>query len=391
MHNRPMSTIKLDHRSLRDLAQSKMPAAVFSQCRIRARNDVEAIERWLDEYFDTPATFRTYKREAERFLVWCAQARKTNFASLDRDDVLAYIEFLKEPQPREVWCGPRRKKQGPIDTTWYPFAGPLSESAITTALASLNSLMSFLVDALYIEANPFALVRRKSRFKKNVDEQRISVHERILSDEEWKAIIDAIDDEPNGDELQRFKQERARFLITILFFLGLRIDELAHATWANIKRQNGRFWFHVAGKGGRLGKVPINKELVLAMTNYRHRLGMSPVPDAQEASPLIFSCNNRNRALSVRQMSNIVKELAIKAAHKFDAASLSHKRLLRFSPHWLRHLSASRQDLAGISFTNIKSNLRHQNEQTTRIYVHAYDDDRHDEMEKLTIIPSKGH
>jgi integrase len=84
-------------------------------------------------------------------------------------------------------------------------------------------------------------------------------------------------------------------------------------------------------------------------------------------------------------MSNILKALAIKAADKFAKDSPSYEKLLRFSPHWLRHLSASRQDLAGISFTNIMSNLRHQNESTTRLYVHAEDHVRHQEMEKLRI------
>ncbi len=82
-------------------------------------------------------------------------------------------------------------------------------------------------------------------------------------------------------------------------------------------------------------------------------------------------------------MSNLIKELAKQAAQYFLNEPQIQQKLLRFSPHWLRHLSASAQDLAGISFTHIKHNLRHQNEQTTRQYVHAHDDERHQDMEKL--------
>ena len=378
----------LEHKalSLKELAlPPKRQDNSMPECRIRAKNDVEAIERWLDEYFDKTTTFRTYKKEAARFLVWCAKVRARSFSGLNRDDVEAYIEFLKNPSPKEIWCGPRRKKHGASETSWYPFAGPLSESAIKTALASLNSLMSYLVDARYLEINPFALIRRKNRFKKHLEEQALTIHERILEAGEWEVFLKALKDEPEGNEVERFKKERLSFLVSVLFFLGLRIDELAHATWADCKKIQERWWFFVRGKGDRLSKVPINTQLLQAIMLYRHCQKMPPLPETNETTPLIFGLRDHHKALTVRQMSNLLKELAKKAAQFFPAGSLSYKKLSKFSPHWLRHLSASRQDLAGISFTNIKSNLRHQNEQTTRLYVHAYDEDRHKEMEKLTM------
>lgn len=382
-----MTITHLKKGSLREITpQVATPITTPTKCRIRAKNDVEAVERWLDEYFDKPTTYRTYKKEAERFLVWCAKARTTNLSCLNRDDVEAYIEFLKNPTPKEVWCGPRRKKQSHGDTTWYPFAGPLSESAIKTALASLNSLMSYLVDAHYIDINPFALVRRKSRFKQHIEEQGIRIHERILHNDEWEAIVDVITNESDQSEVDQFKKERLKFLVSILFFLGLRIDELARATWVDCKKLNGKWWFFVRGKGDRLGKIPVNSELLHKIMHYRHSLKKAPLPDAADTSPLIFGLGDEAGALSVRQMSNLLKEVAIKAAHRFAVGSESYQKLQRFSPHWLRHLSASRQDLAGISFTNIRSNLRHQNAQTTRLYVHAQDDNRHKEMEKLTFV-----
>lgn len=366
--------------SLRDLPLLNRPET--DECRIRANNDAEAIERWLDEYFDRPATFRTYKKEAERFLVWCVTSRSTSLWNLNREDVVAYQEFLKNPMPKEKWCGSRRRKgaHGP----WYPFAGPLSDSAIKTAMASLNSLMTYLVEARYLDFNPFTLVKSKNRFRPKADQRAFEVHERILEDGEWKALLDTIEEEPADDAMMKYKKDRLRFLFKILFFLGLRIDELCRATWQDCKKIDGLWWFFVLGKGNRLGKIPINSQLLQEIMSYRHALEKAPMPRADDPSPLIARFNSQ-KALSVRQMSNLIKDIAIKTAQKFPEGSPSHRKLLRFSPHWLRHLSASKQDQAGISFTNIKSNLRHQNEQTTRIYVHAYDTDRHREMEKLRI------
>lgn len=363
---------------MRDLPLAKNTGV---HCRIRASNDAEAIERWLDEYFDKPTTFRTYKKEAERFLVWCVTAQNTSLFKLNREDVLAYKEFLKNPQPKEQWCGPRRKKLN--DETWYPFAGPLSESAIKTAMAALNSLMNYLMNARYLDFNPFILVKNKS-IKSNLDEQALQVQERILEPLEWQAILTALEQEPQDTPSAIFKKNRLRFLIELLFFLGLRIDELHHASWHDCRKIDGLWWFFVRGKGGKLGKIPINSHLMQSMVFYRHYLGLPPVPNG-EAIPLIAGLNRSEEALTVRQMTYLIKDIATKAANQFAIGSISNQKLKRFSPHWLRHLSASYQDQAGISFTNIKSNLRHQNEQTTRIYVHAHDNHRHQEMEKLKL------
>lgn len=380
----PLESLK--KQPLRDLVSSTTQSSLIKPTsRIRASNDAEAIERWLDEYFLKPTTFRTYKKEAERFLVWCTKVRTINLASLDRADVEAYIEFLKNPQPREVWCGPRRKKTSSTEQTWYPFAGPLSPTAIKAALTILNSLFSYLTDARYLDFNPFSLVRKKHRFKAaDMAEQSLTIHERILTSDEWQALRQSLEEEPEQAPEQRLKKYRLKFLITILYFLGLRIDELARATWNDCQKINGKWWFFVRGKGDRLGKIPINTQLLHGIMSYRHALGCTPLPESGDMNPLIPGLGDKNKPLTVRQMSNLLKALAIKAADTFEKGTASHEKLKKFSPHWLRHLSASQQDLAGISFTNIKSNLRHQSEQTTRLYVHAYDDERHRDMEKLT-------
>ena len=39
-----------------------------SKCQLQARNDYEAIQCWLREYQHKETTYRTYQKEAERFL-----------------------------------------------------------------------------------------------------------------------------------------------------------------------------------------------------------------------------------------------------------------------------------------------------------------------------------
>lgn len=372
----------LSRTYLLELRASVERDSLPDDCRIRAHNDVEALERWLDEYFDKATTFRSYKKEGERFLVWCALERKVKLATLSREDVEAYISFLKNPQPYEKWCGPKGGRKQKAEQ-WRPFSGPLSESAIRTSLAILNSFMGYLLEAGYVRFNAFALVRKKNRFNDSFQSTRFSIEERILSESEWQALLDTMHAMSEEDEEARHKKQRLIFLLSILYFLGLRIDELAHARWSNFRNLNGKWWFFIRGKGDKLGKIPVNQHLWQAVIKFRHQLGLSIIPKEEESLPLIPSLGDRTQALSSRQMSNLLKELAIKTSLQFNDQPHVKKKLERFSPHWLRHLSASRQDLAGIAFTHIKENLRHQSEQTTRHYVHAYDDERHKDMEKL--------
>ncbi len=97
-----MSITPLRHRNLREFTKLlERTLENGARCRIRAHNDIEAIERWLDEYFDKPTTYRTYKKEAERFLVWCVEAQNINSSSLSIVKTLRDLRtiFLRIPSP----------------------------------------------------------------------------------------------------------------------------------------------------------------------------------------------------------------------------------------------------------------------------------------------------
>src|SRR5437870_3158520 len=121
------------------------------ECQIQAKNDYEALHCWLNEYHHKPATFRTYQKEAERFLLWSVCQQRKPLSSLNRDDLEAYLRFLEDPQPRDIWCsklGGRGCKRG--DPAWRPFTGGLSQAAKMTAMSSIDSLLNYLVDARYL-------------------------------------------------------------------------------------------------------------------------------------------------------------------------------------------------------------------------------------------------
>ncbi|OUS40698.1 hypothetical protein A9R00_04690, partial [Oleispira antarctica] len=44
-------------------------------CQISAETDWQAIQCWLNEFYDSPQTLRNYRKEAERLLLWSINQR----------------------------------------------------------------------------------------------------------------------------------------------------------------------------------------------------------------------------------------------------------------------------------------------------------------------------
>jgi len=128
--------------------------------------------------------------------------------------------------------------------------------------------------------------------------------------------------------------------------------------------------------------VPINSELLEHIKEYRSFLGKELWPSVDETDFVIVS-RKTGEPMKVRQLYNLIKQLGQKAALKCEGESRA--RLEKFSPHWLRHLSASHQDRAGIDIKHIKENHRHESEVTTYQYIHSQDIVRHEQLEKLEL------
>lgn len=352
--------------------------------QIHAQNDYEAIQCWLNEYQKKATTYRTYQKEAERLLLWSVYQCQKPISSLNRDDFENYFLFLDNPEPQHIWCARDQgggRKRG--DPGWRPFTKGLSFSAKQTAISCIDSLFSYLVDARYLAFNPLTLIRKKHsrRFSQM---ESFALQERMLTLEEWHSMLDTMESLPEQEIFQKLEKERLRFIVNVLYFLGLRIHELSTHTWNSFRKIENDWWFYVMGKGDKLGMIPVCDELLRAVVVYRACLKKSPYPSPNEASPLISSLAN-NKAITPRQINKILKKLALETSKKFEDKPEIIKKLKKFSAHWLRHLSASMQDRVGIQFKHIRANHRHENDETTRRYVHAINRERHKDMQKLKL------
>lgn len=354
-----------------------------SECYINADNDLAAVNVWLDKYKTNSKTHATYRREAERLLLWCVYICGRALAQLKAEDFAAYFDFLKDP-PKD-WCITRKElRKGRESHSWRPFLGPLSQAGFNLAVRSLNSMMNFLVTANYLNFNPIKLTNKSQNFVQTLEVQKYNIWSRMLEEDEWQAIQHALETLPEANARQASNKIRTQFLFAMLYFLGLRIHELASHTWNAFRYREGRWYFFVKGKGGKLAHIPVHDQLLSFVKIYRIHLGKNPLPEVCDADGLLVSKHSK-KALSIRQIFSLVKGVGKIAAQDFTNNPIKQQKLLRLSPHWLRHLLASHLDKAAVPAVMIQSILRHSSLDVTNIYMHAEELLKHQELQKLNM------
>ncbi|MFS8981424.1 phage integrase family protein [Cupriavidus necator] len=110
--------------------------------------DLAFVRAWLQDR--APHTRNSYRREAERLLLWNA-ARKKGLKALEAGDLESYEEFLSDPQPAAFWCGPSGARD---KMHWRPFEGPLGASSVKAALRVVRALLRALVKAGHLASAP---------------------------------------------------------------------------------------------------------------------------------------------------------------------------------------------------------------------------------------------
>ncbi|MDP2794789.1 MAG: site-specific integrase [Sulfurisoma sp.] len=359
-----------------------------ARLQIQANTDFEAIRCFLGEYDRSPGTLRIYQRETERLLLWALVECGKPLSSLNRQDFEGYLNFLADPQPSQLWCGPKIDR---TSDTWHPFVGPLSESAVLTAMAAINSLMRYLTDAGYIAGNPLGLIRqrrRKMAMENSGSPLAVSTTdetekvERFLDGEMWAAVTQAIENMPQTNDQECAEYERARFIAAVLYMLAPRAGELESHRMNSFREERGRWWWHVVGKGGKKAKVPVADDMLQALMRYRKFLGLSSVPKRTENTPILVSLKDRS-PITARRLNQILKRIFFAAAELLPPESDYKKEKLRAaSAHWGRHTGITAKIDSGITERYVQKDARHSDARTTQRYIHEEEERWHDEAQK---------
>lgn len=351
---------------------------------IEANNDAEAISAFLREYKESPETLRSYAKEVERLLLWCIYVAKINISSLRRTHLQSYQEFLKKPEPSAIWCGPsvsRLTKDGGVNPNWRAFTKGLGGASINKSLTILDSFFNYLVQANYLIGNPLAVDRRR---KKRQD-RTPNIIDRYLEKDEINATLTALNEYPADTETRSFQAIRARYIILLLFYTGLRIAESANHTMGDFKQRKDRWFLRVIGKGKKLREIPIPDVLLDALADFRKMVGLtSPQPTFQEATPLI-PMRNLTDTISTRRIDQILKWAFNLGAEQFPNAPHKASKLQAASAHWLRHSYVTYLLEAGASLKVAQENAGHADVSTTMHYTHVAETDRHEATNQITL------
>ncbi len=357
--------------------------AIGNRPQIAANNDLDAIKVWLARYNDTKNTFDSYRKEAERLLLWSVAELGKPISSLTHEDFLVYQRFLGDPQPASRWIMVKRKVSRE-DPSWRPFAGPLSPTSQRQAIVILNGMFSWLVNAGYLAGNPLSLSRNRQRKAK----PRIT---RFLDEDLWKEVKLTIESMPRETNREREHYHRARWLLSLLYITALRVSEVTQNTMGCFfsrkdKSSESRWWLEISGKGDKTRIVPATNELMRELGRYRREMGFTLNPIEGETTPLLLPIGGKQRAMTRSAVHLILKQVFKNTAKRLidrgDESATQVARLVAASAHWMRHTAGSNMTSSNMDIRHVRDNLGHESLTTTNNYLHSEDDKRHQDTEE---------
>ena len=364
-----------------DGRDGKNRAAPARHSQLAARDDRSALLAWLARYVDSPATLASYRKEAERLLLWSTLQHGVALSDLMHEDLLQYQRFLSDPQPAERWVMRGGQKPARDSADWRPFAGPLSPASQRQAMSILNAMFSWLVQAGYLQGNPLALSR-----KRRVLNSAAAGVQRFLPQEHWAEVMSAIERLPLATERDKAHAARCRWLFSLLYIGGMRISEVATSSMGGFFFRRGadgreRWWLQVVGKGNKLRLIPATDELMAELRRYRESRGMASLPSAGEEAPLVSSIIGQPKPMARSALHEVVKGVMRDCAESlrqkgadFESAAA---HIEKASAHWIRHTAGSHLS-DKVDLKMVRDNLGHASITTTSIYLHSEDDARHD-------------
>jgi site-specific recombinase XerD len=370
-----------------------------SEIMHKYHDDYQRALNFLYSYRGSEATFRAYRREIERLLHWSWSVVKKSLKDLRRDDIETFIEFCQKP-PKN-WIGtknvPRfidkmgKREPNPV---WRPFVASdpnkynLSQKALQAIFAILGSFFTFLIQEEYIDANPVAQIRQKSKF---IRKQQNKTPIRRLSELQWSYVIETA--ELMAKEKPEI-HERTLFMMEALYGMYLRISELAASKrWepqmGNFYRDaDNNWWFKTVGKGNKERIITVSDSMLNALRRYRTSLDLSPLPSPGETTILIARERGPGPISSTRHIRSIVQKCFDHAIERMqtDGFKEEAQQLKSATVHWLRHTGIS-DDVKHRPREHVRDDAGHGSSAITDKYIDIELRERHASGKNKLIKP----
>jgi site-specific recombinase XerD len=396
----PMGSAMLDDypdsREFIDNTASKIPGA---------NQDFHFTQSFLKSYSrKSEATYRGYRNEVERLLLWSWTVAQKSVITLKRPDLEKYFDFVHSPPAQ--WVAPAVADRFKIiggearqNKNWRPFVvkiakqdrksaleegigipnsthgHTLSHEAMKICYSALSCFYDYLTDEGYAFGNPIPAIRKQSPFLiKGVTSKAI----KRLSDLQWDYVLDCAKVAADQDS----GHERMLFVIAMLKTLYLRVSELSdRSNWQPVWKHfwqdsDGNNWLKVLGKGNKIRDISVPSSLEPYIRRYEsYRRSLSPSFGLNAA---LVSKNRGSGGMTSRQLRRIVQQGFDLAHDKMRSEGFIDEALAlrEATTHWLRHTGASK-DIATRPLKHMADDLGHASMGTTdQVYIQSDMKDR---------------
>ena len=345
------------------------------------------------------ATYRSYRNEVERLLLWSWTITDKTIIQLKRPELEAFFDFVHSPPANWVADSvqDRFKQIGGEwlqNENWRPFAAKISKQDRKKALAggldvnpdksghklsgeamkicfsAISCFYDYLADEGYAFGNPIPAIRKQSPYLiKGATQKSI----KRLSDLQWDYVLGCAESAANADS----SYERMLFVVSLLKSLYMRVSELSdRSNWQPVwhhfwEDSDGNHWLKVLGKGNKLRDISVPSALFPYIKRYKNY--RSEASSNFNTNAALVSKNRGSGGMTSRQIRRIVQEAFDMAFDKMLAEGFADEaRALReATTHWLRHTGAS-QDIATRPLKHMADDLGHASMGTTdQVYIQS--------------------
>jgi integrase/recombinase XerD len=363
-------------------------------------DDVLHTQAFLKSYSrKSEATYRGYRNEVERLLLWAWTIAGKSVIQLKRPDLEAYFDFVHSPH--RAWVASAVTDRFKLidgqmhkNSNWRPFVAKiakedraeamaaglsvkidttghlLSHEAMKICYSAVSCFYDYLTDESYAFGNPIPAIRKQSVYLiKGATQKAI----KRLSDLQWDTVLDCA--KRNADQSPEY--ERTLFVIAMLKTLYLRVSELSdrpnwQPVWKHfLQDSDGNHWLKVLGKGNKIRDISVPSALFSYIERYqRYRVSLNPNFGANSS---LVSKQRGTGGMTSRQLRRIVQQSFDQAYQQMcDEGFLKDAKVLReASTHWLRHTGAS-QDIATRPLKHMADDLGHASMGTTdQVYIQS--------------------
>lgn len=152
---------------------------------------------------------------------------------------------------------------------------------------------------------------------------------------------------------------RNKVLLGTMYGTGARVQEMCDLTVGNVRFENERAMIELHGKGSKYRRVVVGKACANILKEYIHYRRLEGSPKRH-----IFSSQTHEK-MTISCIEEIVKKYLRIAKEQHPDLFLMNG----YTPHSIRHTTATHMIQEGVPIMAIKNFLGHSNVQTTQIYA----------------------